>query len=234
MLTAVIIARDEADRIEDAIRSVSFADEVLVLDSGSADDTAARARALGARVVETDWPGHVAQKNRAWRMAEGDWVLSLDADERVGDALRDAILAALRSPAADGYRVRRRNHWLGHTLRHGHWYPDRRVRLARKERARWAGEDPHDALVVDGPVADLDADLEHVPYRDLGEHLATIDRYTAMQARRGSPVDILGRPAWHFFVGYVIKGGFRDGVPGLLVAALGALHTLLKWSRGWL
>lgn len=232
MLSAVIIARDEADRIEDAIRSVSFADECVVVDGGSRDDTVARARALGARVVEADWPGHVAQKTRAWGLARGDWVLSLDADERVSDALRDAILGALKAPVADGFRVRRLNVWLGHPLRHGHWYPDARVRLARRDRARWGGEDPHDVLIVDGGVVDLHADLVHHPYRDLGEHLATIGRYTAIQARRGSWLDLLVRPPWHFFVGYVLRRGFLDGVPGLVVAALGAVHVLLKWSRG--
>ena len=110
---------------------------VIVLDSGSTDDTVARARALGARVVETDWPGHVAQKNRALDEARGDWVLSLDADERVTTELRAAIVAAMGAPTADGFRVARRNHWLGHRLTHGHWYPDRRVRLARRSRARW-------------------------------------------------------------------------------------------------
>ncbi len=231
MLSAVIIARDEADRIEDAIRSVAFADECVVLDSGSRDDTVARARALGARVIETDWPGHVAQKNRALAEARGDWILSIDADERVTEPLRAAILAALAAPAADGYRVARRNWWLGHRLAHGHWYPDRRVRLARRDRARWGGEDPHDVLIVDGRVADLPGDLDHHPYRSLAEHLATIERYSAIGARRGSWLDVLVRPGWHFFRGYVLRRGFLDGVPGLVVASLGALHTLLKWSR---
>jgi glycosyltransferase involved in cell wall biosynthesis len=231
MLSAVIIARDEADRIEDAIRSVAFADECVVLDSGSTDDTVARARALGARVVETDWPGHVAQKNRALDEARGDWVLSLDADERVTTELRAAIVAAMGAPTADGFRVARRNHWLGHRLAHGHWYPDRRVRLARRTHARWGGADPHDLLIVDGAVHDLAGDLDHLPYRSLAEHLATIERYSAIDARPGSWIDILVRPPWHFFQGYVLKRGFLDGVPGLVVAALGATYTLLKWSR---
>ncbi|MDP2311207.1 MAG: glycosyltransferase family 2 protein [Pseudomonadota bacterium] len=231
MLSAVIIARDEADRIEDAIRSVAFADECVVLDSGSVDDTVARARALGARVVETDWPGHVAQKNRALAEARGDWILAIDADERVTDALRASIVAALLVPAADGFRMARRNHWLGHRLAHGLWYPDRRVRLARRDRARWGGEDPHDVLIVGGVVADLTGDLDHHPYRTLAEHLATIDRYSTIGARRGSWVDILVRPPWHFIHGYLLRRGFLDGLPGLVVAALGAVYTLLKWSR---
>jgi glycosyltransferase involved in cell wall biosynthesis len=234
MLSAVIIARDEEDRIESAIRSVAFADEVVVLDSGSTDGTVARAEALGARVVRTDWPGFVAQKNRALLEARGDWILSIDADERVTPALREGILSALRAPSAAGYRVPRRNHWLGHALAHGHWYPDTKLRLARRERARWVGEDPHDRMEVDGPVADLAGDLDHVPYRSLAEHLATIDRYSALGARRGGPIDIVGRPFWHFFSGYVLRLGFLDGVPGLVVHALGAVHVLLRWSRGWL
>lgn len=234
MLSVVIITRDEADRIEAAVRSAAFADECVVLDSGSRDDTVARARALGARVIETDWPGHVAQKNRALAEARGDWILALDADERVTPALGAEIRAALAAPTADAYSVPRRNWWLGHRLAHGHWYPDRRVRLARRDRARWGGEDPHDLLLVEGRVAALRSDLDHHPYRSLAEHLATIDRYTAQQARRGSPVDLVVRPAWHFFAGYVLRGGFLDGVPGLVVAALGAVHTLLKWSRGWI
>lgn len=230
-LSAVIIARDEGDRIEDAIRSVAFADECVVLDSGSGDDTVARARSAGARVLETDWPGHVAQKNRAWGEARGEWVLSIDADERVTPALRASILAALSSPAAEGFRVARRNWWLGHRLAHGHWYPDRRVRLALRARARWGGADPHDTLQVDGRVADLEGDLDHHPYRNLGEHLGTIDRYTRQAARHGSWMDMLVRPPWHFFSGYVLRRGFLDGVPGLTVAALGSIYTLLKWSR---
>lgn len=238
MLSAVIITRDEADRIERAVRSVSFADEVVVLDSGSTDDTVARARALGARVEVADWTGHVAQKNRALSLCRGDWVLSLDADEWVSEPLRDAVLAALRAPDAAGYRVARRNLWLGHELRGGRWYPDARVRLARRARARWEGEDPHDRLVVDGPVADLPGELYHEPYRSLAEHLLTVDRYSRIGAeaarragRRAGWLDLLVRPPWHFVRAFVLEGGWRDGVPGLVVAGLGALHTLLKWAR---
>ncbi len=232
MLSAVIIARDEADRIGAAIRSVSFADEVIVLDSGSADDTVAIARAAGARVVETDWPGFVAQKNRAWTEAKGDWVLSIDADERVGDALRDEICEVLRHPMASGYSMPRRNVWLGHALAHGHWYPDRKVRLSRRDAAEWGGVDPHDVLVVRGTIGFLRSDLEHIPYRTLAEHFDTLDRYATIGARRGTILDIAARPLWHFFTGYVLRLGVLDGVPGLLVASMGALGVLLKWTRG--
>lgn len=238
MLSAVIIAKDEEDRIEDAIRSVAFAEECLVLDSGSGDATVARAEALGARVLRTDWPGFVAQKNRGWAEAKGDWVLSLDADERVTPELQKSILQALKSPEAEGYRVRRRNLWMGHPLKGGHWYPDARIRLARKSRGRWEGTDPHDHLRVDGPIQELDGDLLHIPYRNFAEHLRTIDRYTAVAAtqlraagRKAGLLDLYFRPIWRFIAAFFVAGGWKDGVPGLILALLGSLYCALKWAR---
>lgn len=238
-LSVTIIARDEADRIEAAIRSVGFAAEVVVLDSGSTDDTVARARAAGARVVETDWPGHVAQKNRALAEAAHDWVLSIDADEQVSPALAREIQHVLAAePDVAGFSVPRLSWYLGAPLRHGLWYPDRRVRLFDRRRARWGGLDPHDLVEVDGPVQRLAGDLVHHPYRDLGEHLATIDRYTRTAAAglraRGARAqwwDLLLRPPLHFVKAFLLRAGFRDGVRGLMVAALGAVYVLIKWSR---
>lgn len=230
MLSAVILTRDEADRIADAIRSVAFADEVVVVDAGSTDDTVGIALGLGARVIAADWPGFVAQKNRGLAEALGDWVLSIDADERVSAELATEIRGAMNGDRA-GWSMPRLNVWLGHPLRHGHWYPDRRLRLVRKAHARWVGDDPHDRLEVDGPVGELRGDLVHLPYRNLGDHLARIDRYTRIDAREGSWVDLLVRPPWHFFAGYVLRGGFLDGRAGLFVAMLGALYVALKWGR---
>lgn len=244
-LSVAIIARDEADRLPEAIRSVQgFAAEVVVLDSGSTDGTVQVARDLGARVIETDWPGHVAQKNRALQACEQPWVLSIDADERVGPELALAIRGVLASdaPASPaGYRFARCSHWLGRPIRHGTWYPDRRLRLVRRDRARWVGDDPHDRLEVDGPVGELPGDLVHHPYRDLSEHLATIDRYTAIAAgelgRRGVRArwwDVALRPPLHIVKALLLKAGLRDGVPGLVIAGLGAAYVLLKWGRRWL
>ena len=190
-------------------------------------------------MVETDWPGHVAQKNRGLALAHGDWVLAVDADEEVSEALRVAILGAIALPAAAaGYRVNRRNEWLGHRLSHGGWYPDARVRLVRRESARWTGENPHDVLEVSGPVVGLPGELVHRPYRSLAEHLATIDRYTGIAAaearrrgRRATWIALLVRPPWAFLRGYVLRLGCLDGVPGLIVASLGAVYVLLKWAR---
>lgn len=238
-LSVTIIARDEADRIAEAIASVAFADEVLVLDSGSSDDTAAVARSMGARVEETDWPGHVAQKNRAVERACHDWILSIDADERVSGELAASIQAVLAAgPLAAGFEVSRLSTYLGAELRHGTWYPDRRVRLFDRRRAHWAGRDPHDTVEVNGPIARLGGDLLHVPYRNLGEHLRTIDRYTAISAAglradgvRACWWDLLLRPILHFVKAYLLKAGFLDGARGLIVAVLGAFYVLLKWTR---
>lgn len=242
-LSVAIIARDEADRIADAIRSVAFADEVVVVDSGSTDGTPAICRALGARVIEAGWPGHVAQKNRALGEVSHDHVLSIDADERVPAALAARITALQRTGWGErtGWSMPRLGWWLGQPLRHGTWYPDRRVRLVDRRVARWTGLDPHDHLQVDGPVGPLAEPLHHHPYRSLAEHLATIDRYTARHAEtavaagvRARPWDLALRPPAHLLKALVLKGGVLDGPRGLAVAWLGAAHVQLKWLRIYL
>ena len=246
-VSAVIIARDEADRIAEAIRSAqAVCAEVVVLDSGSTDDTVSRAQALGARVVETDWPGHVAQKNRALEHATHDWVLSLDADERLSDELAASIREALAAPeplAFDAFTVSRLNHWQGAPLRHGAWYPDARVRLFRRSLGRWGGMDPHDCVELPPGTRTrrLRGPLHHHPYRSLGEHLQTIERYTARhcevalaEGRRARWWDVALRPPWHLLKALVLKRGILDGVRGLCVAGLGATYVLLKWGRLYL
>ncbi len=238
MLSLAIIAKNEADRIAACIASVPFAGEVLVLDSGSTDGTPEVAQAAGARVVRTDWPGHVAQKNRALLQARGDWVLSLDADERLSPAAAAEIAAWIAAPGGAGASFPRCSHWLGRPIRHGRWYPDRKVRLVRRGTGRWAGDDPHDRLEVGGPVHPMRGDILHFPYRDLDEHLATMNRYGAISAaslaRRGVTAhwyDVALRPPAHFLDAWVVRRGFLDGLPGLVLAGLGASHVLAKWGR---
>lgn len=241
-LSVAIIACNEADRVGDAIRSVEFADEVVVLDSGSSDDTVQTCEGLGARVLRTDWPGHVAQKNRALRAVTHDWVLCIDADERVGPDLAREIAAFRARPRSGvvGLSVPRLSWWMGAPIRHGTWHPDRRVRMVDRRHAAWAGSDPHDRLEVDGPVLGCSAALLHHPYRDLGEHLDTIDRYTriaaeaaALRGVRARPWDLLLRPPAHLLKALVFKGGLLDGPRGLAVAWLGAVYVQLKWLRIW-
>ena len=236
----VIITLNEADRLEKCLQSAHAAAEVVVVDSGSVDGTVALAGRYGARVVETDWPGHVAQKNRALALASHEWVLSLDADESLSDKMVRYLdtLTEQDLEGVNGVSFSRCSTWLGKRLRHGKWYPDRRVRLVRRTCAQWGGDDPHDTLQVTGTVVCADVDIDHVPYRSFQEQLDTIDRYTAIAAKslakrgvRARIVDVFMRPPVHFVVAYVLKRGFLDGIAGLLVALLGAYYTGLKWTR---
>jgi glycosyltransferase involved in cell wall biosynthesis len=242
-LTAAIIARNEARNIVDCVRSVAFCDEVLVVDSGSTDGTPDLARAAGARVVVTDWPGWVAQKNRAAGLASHDWVLSLDADERVDERLRGELerLRAAGEPAAPGYEVTRHVFYLGRWIDHGGWFPEWRTRLFDRRRARWVGVDPHDRLETDGPPGRIAVgELQHFTYRSIAEHVAQIDRFTTVAAKekvargaRGSLLSMLFRPPARFLKMYVLRLGFLDGRAGFFLAAMAAWYVFLKYAKVW-
>lgn len=239
LLSLVVITRNEADRLGDCLASVPFASESIVLDSGSTDRTVEVALSHGAQVIETDWPGHVVQKNRALGLASMPWVLSLDADERLCPTAAAALQSALQAPGeCAAFKFSRLSSWLGHPIRHGRWYPDRKVRVVRRGKGRWHGPDPHDHLVVDGTTRTLDGDILHDPYRSLDEHLQTIARYSKVSAdglrsrgREATWLDVAARPPLHFVDSYLLRRGFMDGLPGLAVAGLGATHVLCKWSR---
>ena len=241
-LTVCVITLDEADHIQACLASADFADEWIVVDSGSTDGTRDIAAEFGATVVEREWPGHVAQKNAALDLASHDWVLSLDADERVSPELRAAVLAALDG-VGDGddtsaFSCNRRTWYLGRWIRHGGWYPDRKVRLFRRSTARWGGVDPHDHVEPTGPVTHLQGDLLHYSYDSLSDHLRTIDSFTSIAAtekwragRRAGLVDLTLRPFWKFLRMYLFRGGFLDGWPGLVVAATGSFYVFLKYAK---
>lgn len=239
-LSACIIAMNEEDRIGDCLASLAFCDEIVVVDSHSTDGTRDVAAAAGARVIERDWPGHVAQKEFAIRAATNDWVLCLDADERVSPALRAEIIGLGEGDFSDfaGWSCPRLSWYLGGWIRHGTWYPDRKVRLFDRRRGHWGGHDPHDRVVLDGPAGRLDGDILHYPYRSLSEHVRTMDRYTTTMAdgmyargRRASALDLLFRPGWRFFRFYVLDRGFLAGWRGLLLAGLAFRYTWLKYAK---
>lgn len=240
-LTATIITRNESAHIAAAIESVSFADEILVVDSESTDDTAAIARRYASRVIVRPWPGYVAQKNFAAAEASHDWILSIDADERVSPALAAEIQALMQDgPGAAGYRVPRVTWHLGRWLRSTDWYPDRQLRVYDRRRARWAGRLVHESVHADGPVRDLRGELLHYAYRDIAHHLQTMDRYTTLAARqmyedgrRAGWIDVLVRPRLAFFRNYILRGGFRDGMPGLIVSMMNAQYVGLKFAKLW-
>jgi hypothetical protein len=239
-LSACIIAMNEEDRIGDCLASLDFCDDIVVVDSHSTDRTREAAAARGARVIERDWPGHAAQKDFAVRSARHDWVLCLDADERVSPTLRDEVLRLrdLGFREYAGWRMRRVSRYLGHWMRFGAWSPDWNLRLFDRRRGRWTGEHVHEHVALDGPVGRLRGTLLHHPFRDLAEHLETIDAYTTImaegmrtQGRRVGPADLLLRPAGRFLKAYVLKLGFLEGWRGVLQASLAAYYSGLKYAK---
>lgn len=239
-ISACIIAMDEEDRLGDCLASLDFCDERLVVDSHSSDGTRELATRLGARVIERDWPGHVAQKEFTIRAAAHDWVLCVDADERISPELRAEILALCEAgfPAHAGWSFPRLSSYLGRWMTRGGWYPDRQLRLFDRRRGRWGGHNPHDRVELEGPVGRLAGNLLHHPYRSFAEHLRTIDKYTTIMAEglfargaRAGVFDLTLRPAARFFRSYVLKLGFLLGWRGLVQAYLSAYYGRLKYMK---
>ena len=239
-VTATIITRNEAANIDAALASVSWADEIIVIDSESTDDTAARARRVTPRVEVRPWAGYSAQKNYAASIASHDWILSLDADERVTPALAAEIQALLRSePPYRGYRVPRVSHYLGRWIRGTDWYPDYQLRLYDRRAGQWNGRRVHESVVLNaGEPGRLSNDLQHFPYRDISDHLATIDRYTTLAAEQmrsdGRVPSIAGvalHPLFAFLRNYLLRGGFKNGSAGLIVSVLNSYYVFLKLAK---
>lgn len=240
-VTATLIVRNEAAHVEAALDSVRWADEILVIDSESTDGTPDLARRVTDRVYVRPWPGYSAQKNLAAELASNDWILSLDADERVTPALADEIRTTLSSePKARGFRMPRVTRHLGRWIRSTDWYPDYQLRLYDRRTGRWNGRAVHESVAVSGPVARLHAELEHHAYRDLAHHLETIQRYTTLSAeelhaagRRVSALALLAHPPLAFLRNYVLRGGVRDGAPGLVISVMNSYYVFLKHAKLW-
>lgn len=240
-LSVTVITRNEAANIADALASVRWADEIIVVDSCSTDDTVALARQHTDRVVVREWPGYIDQKNYAATLASHDWILSLDADERVTPALTHDIQRIITGePDASAYRVARVNWHLGRWIRSTDWYPDYQTRLYDRRAAEWTGRYVHEAVAVRGRTGLLRGELQHYAYRDISDHLETIDRYTTLAAkqmyeagRRAGVFDIAGHPPLAFLRNYVAKRGFRDGLPGLIVSAMNSYYVFLKFAKLW-
>ncbi len=238
-LSVVIITLNEEANLPACLESVHWANEILVVDSGSTDRTCEIARAFGARVLEHAWEGFGAQKQFASDQARHDWVLNLDADERVSGRLADSIQRALavdHQPAA--YRCNFLHYIMGHPLRHGEAWPDPHVRLYDRRRAHWSRRQIHEHVVVDGPVETLDGWIEHHTAASIAEIFDKINRYTDLQAaeitRAGKRVGlrhVLFNPAWRFVRNYLLRLGVLDGVPGLVHAAQAAMTSFLKYAK---
>jgi glycosyltransferase involved in cell wall biosynthesis len=245
-ISVTIITLDEESNIGDACRSVNWADEIVVVDSKSTDRTPEIAIQCGARVISRDWSGFAAQKQFAADQASHDWILSLDADERVSDELRDSIVALKGQPdsqLADGYLIARRSFYQGHWIRGGGWYPDRQLRLYRKALGKWQGAHIHESVKMNSGtrIEKLSGDLLHYSVRDARHHHQMIgERYAPLAARqmfeagrRTSVLKISTAAPAAFLRSYLLKGGFRDGLAGLSIASFAAHHAFLKNLMLW-
>ena len=240
-ISVTVITKNEAADIAAALESVRWADEIVVVDSGSTDETVAIARRFTERVFVRDWPGYAAQKNVAASLATQDWIFSLDADERVTPQLADEVRRTVSgTPDAAAFKVPRVTWHLGQWIRTTDWYPDRQTRLYDRRRARWTGAYVHEGVAVDGTTGALTHDLQHYAYRDIADHLETIDRYTTYAARqmfeagrRAGLLEIAGHPPFAFLRNYIAKGGVRDGAVGFVISTLNAYYVFLKFAKLW-
>ena len=240
-LSVILICLNEEEKIRACLESVAWADEIVVCDSGSTDETLAICRQYTDRIFTDPWRGFGAHKNLALERATHRWVLSLDADERVTPPLAGRLRGILaRADAADGYYIPRQNFFLGHWIRHGGWYPDYVLRLFRRGRGRFRERAVHEAVEVDGRTAHLAEPLEHYTYDSVSAFVQRMDRYSGLAAEelrragaRFRPWDLLVRPLHAAARMYLLKGGFRDGMPGLVLAGLYGAYTFAKYVKLW-
>lgn len=237
-LSVTIITLDAAKQLGPCLDSAAFADEVLVVDSGSSDGTPELAAARGARVRQEAWRGFGAQKQFAVDQAKHDWVLCLDADERISPELAESIRAALAAPAFMAYRFARRNRFLGRPLGHGEGYPDWSLRLFHRAHGRWSDDAVHEKVIADGRVGTLAGDLLHDSAETLETYLAKQNRYTSLAARaaiaagqRSSVAKMLISPLLRFIKFYLLRRGFLDGLPGLVHTLVGCANSFVKYAK---
>jgi len=237
-LSVAIITLNAASQLEDCLKSVRFADEIVVVDSGSTDGTQALAERYGARVIEQAWLGFGPQKQFAVEAAGHDWVLCLDADERVSPELQTAIENALQSPSNAAFRFARCNRFLGRYLKYGEGYPDWSLRLFDRRQGHWSDDAVHEKVVANGPVGTLKGDLLHDSAESLAAYLTKQNRYTTLAAemavaagKRASFGRLAFSPVVRFIKFYLIRQGFRDGLPGLIHIAIGCFNSFLKYAK---
>ena len=240
-LSVTVITRNEAPNIGAALASVAWADEIIVVDSGSTDETIGIARLHTDRVYERDWTGYIDQKNHAAALASHDWILSLDADERVTTLLADEIRTLLAGePAQQAFRIPRVTWYMGRWIRATDWYPDYQRRLYDRRCAQWTGRYVHETLAVQGDIGQLRGELQHYTYRDLNHHLEKIERYATLAARqmfddgkRAGLLQLAARPPFAFLRNYIFHRGFRAGVPGFIISTLNAYYVFMKYAKLW-
>lgn len=250
-ISACIVCFNEAANIRDCLeslkparRSGGWVDEIIVVDSFSQDATVEICRAYTEKVYQHQWLGYVNQKNYALNLASNDWVLALDADERVSLELRQAIEKEWKRAGYQdyvGYYLPRHTYYLGKWINHGGWYPDYKLRLFRKRAGKWAGIDPHDRVVVQqGKTKKLKGDIHHYTYKNLSAQLRTIDKFSETTSRalgergkRFSLFNLITRPPIKFIETYIFKMGWLDGLPGFIIAVNSAFYVFTKYAKMW-
>jgi len=238
MLSVVVITKNEAQHIARCLQSIDFADEIIVLDSGSDDRTVAISRQYTDLVFETDWPGFGRQKQRALNKAKGEWVLSLDADEYITPELQKEILTAIESSAYAGFNIPRLSSYCGRYLRHGGWWPDYVLRLFRRNRGQFSDDIVHESVIVNGPTGQLQNPIMHDAYINLEEVLRKVDSYSTLGAEklynagiRSSLSKTLSKSLWTFVRTYLLKSAFLDGRQGLMMAISNAEGSYYKYAK---
>ncbi len=240
-LSVCITACDEEDKIRDCLRSVAWADEIVVVDSYSRDRTMDICREYTDKVYQHEWLGYIGQKNLVKKKASHPWILFIDADEEVSPQLRDQIMAEFDSGGnrdVDGYEFPRKVLYMGRWITHGEWYPDYKMRLFRKDRGLCAGKEPHDRITVPGTVRRLTGDLYHYTYANIHEQLDTLNKFSSITARdkfnsgmRFRWRDLLFRPCYRFFKAFFLKRGFLDGSYGFIIAVCASYGVFIKYAK---
>jgi len=240
-ISVAIITFNEEDNIKRCIDSVDFADEIIVVDSLSSDNTCQIAKELGAKVIDQKFLGHIAQKQLAVDNCTNEWVLSLDADEELSKELKTEIQNLLALPLEyDAYIMPRVSFHLGRWIRHGGWYPDAKIRLFNKNKAHWGGYNPHDKVIVDGSVGKLEGDLQHYVFDDLRHNIDTNNSYSSIMAsdldkdgKQFSYLKLFLKPVGKFLEVYIYKRGFLDGMAGFIIAVGASYSMFLKFAKLW-
>jgi glycosyltransferase involved in cell wall biosynthesis len=230
-LSVVIITKNEESFIADAIKSSLFADEVLILDSGSTDDTCKIASELGVKVYKEEWRGFGAQKNRAVELSSHDWVFVLDSDERITLELQDEILTVLKNSPLNGYFVARLNNFFGKDIKTCGLYPDYSIRLFNKRFGRFNDVAVHESVQLETKAGYLKNHMIHLAYENIDEFISKQNRYSSLNHKKKSILKAIINPYWTFFKLYILKQGFKDGWHGFVISKLYAQYTFWKYIK---
>ena len=241
-ISSVVVCFNEEENIERCLKSLLWTDEIVVVDSYSKDNTVAICRKYTDKVYQRQWPGINKQKEYAVSLTNNEWVLVLDADEVVSEKLKDEIIKRVGSDNEryDGYMIKRHTYYLGRWINHGGWYPDYKLRLFKKSKGYFVGEDPHDKIIVNGKIAKLKEEIYHFTYKDISHHIRTINNFSDVVSKnmlkKGTKFILprmLMKPPIKFLETYIYKLGFLDGIPGFIIAVLSSYYVFLKYAKLW-